>query len=172
MTSFLIVDDDQTFSETLADAISKRGFETSLAHNIDAAEATSREVQPEYVLLDLKMPGGSGLKLIPRLLEIDPFTKIVILTGYASIATAIEAVKLGAVHYLTKPVSVDEIIEAFEKQQGNPDIPLDDNTKSLNDLEGNHIKSVLDRNNGNISATARELGLHRRTLQRKLGKRI
>ncbi len=124
----------------------------------------------EAVVVDLKMPGASGLELIPQLLETDPGTRIVVLTGYANIPTAIEAIKLGAVHYLSKPVSTDDIIAAFAKQEGNPKIPVESEMLKLDAAEREHILTAFERNGRNISATARELGMHRRTLQRKLDK--
>ena len=117
-------------------------------------------------LKSVAMPAG----LIPKLLEIEPYLKIVVLTGFASVNTAVEAIKLGAIHYLSKPVGIDEIIEAFNKAQGNAETPIEATTISLQAAEHKYIKSILDKNNGNISATARELKMHRRTLQRKLDK--
>jgi ActR/RegA family two-component response regulator len=108
--------------------------------------------------------------LIPQLLEIDPETRIVVLTGYANISTAVEAIKLGAIYYLSKPVSTDEIIAAFHKQEGNPKTPVGTETLKLGMAEREHIVTALERNRRNVSATARELGMHRRTLQRKLDK--
>jgi two-component system response regulator RegA len=116
------------------------------------------------------MPGASGLELIPKLLEIDPATRIVVLTGYANITTAVEAIKLGAVHYLSKPVSPDDIITAFHKKDGDPKTPVDAESVTLDAAERDIILSAFERNRKNISATARELGMHRRTLQRKLEK--
>jgi two-component system response regulator RegA len=170
MTSLLIVDDDETFCGVLSARLAKRGHEIKLAHNIQQAAIVAKDFEPEWVLVDLKMPGASGLELIPKLLAIDPKTRIVVLTGYASIATAVEAIKLGAIHYLTKPVSTDAIIAAFHKNEGDPKTPVEAETLSLDAAERDHILAVLERNHQNISATARELGLHRRTLQRKLDK--
>ena len=170
MKSVLLVDDDKTFCEVLGQSLSKRGFEVRSAHNVQDAAIIAKESLPEYVVVDLKMPGDSGLTLIPTLLAIDPYTRIVVLTGYASIVTAVEAIKLGAVHYLAKPVGASEIIAAFDKEEGNPQTPIEQDTMPLSTIEWQHIKGTLERNGGNISATARELGLHRRTLQRKLDK--
>lgn len=168
--TILIVDDNKNFVKALKSALQDKNFEVLTAHNIKDAESVAKEHEPEFCIVDLKMPGESGLKLIPRLLEIDPQTNIVILTGYAHVETAIEAIKLGATHYLSKPVEVDEILAAFDKKEGNPDTMINDTVASLDDVEKEHILSVLKKNNNNISATARELKLHRRTLQRKLGK--
>lgn len=170
MNSLLIVDDDRTFCDVLAEHFTRRGFEVKLAHDVEEAHAVARDFNSEWALLDLKMPGDSGLALIPRLLAIDPLTRIVVLTGYAGIATAVEAIKLGAVHYLAKPVTPDEIIAAFHRKEGDPKVSIDAETPSLGDVEREHILAVFARNQQNISATARELGMHRRTLQRKLDK--
>lgn len=170
MNSILIVDDDKDFCEALAVGLNKRGKEVRVAHDIQGALKTADEFNPEGVVIDLKIEHESGLELIPKLLEIEPQTRIVVLTGYASIATAVEAIKLGAIHYLTKPVSMEDIIAAFHKQEGNPSIPVEPEPFTLSAYERERILSVLERNKYNISATARELGLHRRTLQRKLDK--
>jgi len=170
MTSFLIVDDDKAFCEALKNSFTRRGFEVEVANNgIEAVEIT-RKFNPEWILLDLKMPETSGLELIPKMMEIDSQTSIVVLTGYANISTAVEAIKLGAIHYLSKPVSTDDIIEAFNKKSGDPNAPVETESMKLNVAEREHILSAFERNQRNISATARELGMHRRTLQRKLDK--
>ena len=170
MKTILIVDDDATFCDVLSKSLSKRDFEVFAAHNVCDALVMAKESLPEYAVIDLKMPGDSGLTLISALLAIDPYTRIVVLTGYASISTAVEAIKLGAIHYLAKPVDTNEIIAAFDRNEGNPQTPIEQNAIPLKPLEWQHIKGTLERNGGNISATARELGLHRRTLQRKLDK--
>jgi len=171
LPSLLVVDDDLTFCEVLAAALRKRGFSVSAAHDVaDAFRAAERDL-PEYVVLDLKMPGESGLTLVQRLKAIDNHTRIVVLTGYASIATAVEAIKLGAVHYLTKPADADEIVQAFSRDSGDARIPVDEQRPSVDRLEWEYIQRVLEDCGGNISATARTLGMHRRTLQRKLQKR-
>ncbi len=170
MKTILLIDDDITFCQTLQRSLAKKEFEVKIAHHaVDALQQT-KEFNPEYILVDLKMPSQSGLNLIPQLLEIDPYTLIVVLTGYASITTAVEAIKLGAIHYLAKPVTVDEIIHAFDKKDGNPHTPIEEQLPTVHQLESEYIRSVLERNSGNISATARELKMHRRTLQRKLQK--
>ena len=170
MTSILIIDDDTDFCAALANNLIKRGHETQTAHDGEQAVVTAEYFAPEWVVMDLKMPGVSGLTLIPKLLAIDPATRIVVLTGYAGISTAVEAIKLGAVHYLSKPVSTDDILAAFNKQEGNPDLPVDADHLALSAAERDHILRAFERNQRNLSATARELGMHRRTLQRKLGK--
>jgi two-component system response regulator RegA len=124
------------------------------------------------VVLDLNLNGSSGLALIPQLLAINPACRIVVLTGYASITTAVDAIKLGAVQYLAKPVEIEAILAAFESDD-DPDLDLvaPDEPLSVDRLEWEHIQRVLNENDGNISATARALKMHRRTLQRKLSKR-
>jgi two-component system response regulator RegA len=171
MITLLIIDDDITFCEVLANAMAQQGFDVQLAHDSKSALVTTERFDPEYVLLDLNLSGESGLALIAPLLSIEPYMRIVVLTGYADIPTAVEAIKLGAIHYLAKPVETEELIAAFNKTEGDPTVPIAMGTSSLNRLEWEHIQKVLERNRGNISATARELGMHRRTLQRKLDKK-
>ncbi len=171
LPNLLVVDDDPTFCHVLATALEKRGFAVRIAHDVESAYELAREEPPEFVVLDLKMPGESGLTLVQRLKALDSHTRIVILTGYASVATAVEAIKLGATHYLTKPTDADEIVQAFWQQDGNADIPIGDQRPSVDRLEWEYIQQVLKDCDGNISATARMLGMHRRTLQRKLQKR-
>jgi len=171
--TLLIVDDDITFSQVLARAMRKRGFETFVAHDIESALNLARSnlaQTPAYAVIDLKLAEQSGLQLIAALATALPEINIVMLTGYASIATAVEAVKLGATHYLCKPAGVDEILEAFNLGSGNANIELPGNPLSIDRLEWEHIQKILQDNQGNISATARILGMHRRTLQRKLQK--
>jgi len=169
--TLLLVDDDEAFLNALAMAMRKRGFLVSLANSAEAAFELAQLDPPEFAVVDLKMSGNSGLVLVRQLASLQAGIKIVILTGYASIATAIEAIKLGATHYLAKPVDADEIIAAFTKQSGNEEIELSHNPLSVDRLEWEHIQRVLVENDGNISATARSLNMHRRTLQRKLGKK-
>lgn len=170
MTHLLIIDDDRLFCEVLDAAFTRRGFSVTHAQDSTRALALAAEHGPEYILLDLKLAAESGLAITPKLLASDPFARIVILTGYASVATAVEAIKLGAVHYLAKPASVEAILDAFTRQGGDPNVPVADPPQSVLDVEWEHIRRALARNDGNISATARELRMHRRTLQRKLDK--
>jgi two-component system, response regulator RegA len=167
----LVVDDDVTFCSVLSDALLKRNFNVVLAHNVDDAITIAEKCSPEYAVIDLRMDGSSGLNLIPRLKSLDEHTRIVILTGYASIATAVEAIKLGANYYLTKPADADEIVAAFERDEGNPSTPITARPMSVNRLEWEHIQKIMSDCGGNISAAARSLGMHRRTLQRKLYKK-
>lgn len=168
--SLLIVDDDLTFCEVLAKAMRKRGFNVTTAHSVETALKYAETSSPEYVTIDLRLPGTSGLVLVEKLKQLDPGTRIVMLTGYASITTAVEAIKLGATHYLAKPVDADDIMAAFERTEGNTDTQITENPLSVRKFEWEHIQRVLAENNGNISVTAKMLNMHRRTLQRKLGK--
>lgn len=170
-SSLLLVDDDDTFREVLGRALERRGYAVTSAGSVDAALIKAQEQPPEYAVVDLKMPGDSGLVLIEKLIELDPNTRIVMLTGYASIATAIEAIKLGATHYLAKPVDADEVVAALNKVDGDSSLFVSDSPLSVDRLEWEHIHRVLAENDGNISATARALKMHRRTLQRKLNKK-
>lgn len=167
----LIVDDDEMFCHVLNRALTRRGYEVIVAHDAEQALAMAAQHMPTMATLDLKLENSSGLKLLPELLAISPQCRIVVLTGYSSIATAVEAIKLGAVNYLCKPVDADDVLTAFERQSGDPDIELADNPPSINRITWEHIQKVLQEHDGNISATARALGMHRRTLQRKLQKR-
>ena len=168
---YLLVDDDMVFGETLARSLGRLGKRVAVAHHENGALEINRLQKPERIVLDLKLEHSSGLHLIQRLKADNPQSSIVILTGYSSIATAVEAIKLGAHHYLCKPASVEEIINAFEKTSGDPGASLAGNPPSVERLEWEHIQRVLDEHEGNVSATARALGMHRRTLQRKLSKK-
>ena len=168
--SLLLVDDDDTFRDVLCHALEKRNFSVSVAHSVEQALPMAQANPPEYAVVDLKMSGASGLVLVKLLHELDPATRIVVLTGYASIATAVEAIKLGATQYLSKPANADEIVAAFGHQAGS-DLSLNVQPSSVERLEWEHINRVLQEYQGNISATARALNMHRRTLQRKLAKR-
>jgi two-component system response regulator RegA len=169
--SLLIVDDDQTLCSVLAKAMQKRGFETRVAHDVATALALAKDDPPEYAIIDLSMPGESGLNLISQLKKIDAHTRMVVLTGYASVATAVEAIKLGAIHYLAKPADADEILNSFHRDEGDSKVPIPVRPLSVARLEWEHIQKVLAECDGNISETARRLNMHRRTLQRKLNKR-
>lgn len=169
--TLLVVDDDVTFAQVLARSLGKRGYATCVAHDIAGALALAQTRAPAYAVVDLKLADSSGLVLIEQLVAAVPGIHIVMLTGYASIATAVEAVKLGATQYLCKPASVDEILDAFAQRAGKADVELPEHPLSVDRLEWEHIQRVLRDHDGNISATARILGMHRRTLQRKLQKR-
>ena len=169
--TLLVVDDDPAFNRVLLRALGQRGFDTYGATDSEGALELAQDHSPEFIVLDLNIGGESGLKLIRPLLEASPGVRILVLTGYASIATAVDAVKLGAIQYLAKPAEVDAIIKALRADdviigEHVPDAPM-----SVDRLEWEHIQRVLAENDGNISATARALQMHRRTLQRKLSKR-
>src|SRR5690606_37203144 len=168
---FLIIDDDTTFASVLSRSLSKRGYGVATAHDDGQAVAACTAHRPINIILDLKLEQSTGLNLITRLKQLSPTTRIVILTGYSSIPTTVEAIKLGATNYLCKPASVDEIIDAFGHTQANPGVDVPLQPPSVDRLEWEHIQRVLSDNDGNISATARALNMHRRTLQRKLQKR-
>jgi two-component system response regulator RegA len=167
--SILLVDDDVTLRERLARALRERGFDVRTAGSADEAMELVRQDSPEMAVLDLKMPGRSGVDLLREMREHDPATRVLVLTGYGSIATAIEATKLGAEGYLPKPVDADELLAAFARSGAGP-VPDHFETPSLARAEWEHIQRVLVDCGGNISEAARRLGIHRRSLQRKLQK--
>jgi two-component system response regulator RegA len=168
--SLLLVDDDATFRAVLSRALEKRGFTVTTADSVETALPLAIANPPEYAVLDLKMDGASGLVLVQKLHELDAATRIVMLTGYASIATAVEAIKLGATQYLSKPANADEIVAAFG-HNASTDVQFEAQPATVERLEWEHIQRILHENGDNISATARILNMHRRTLQRKLSKR-
>ncbi len=170
--SVLLIDDDDIFVRVLARALAARGFDVRTAGNRADALVAAREQQPDHAVLDLKLGDENGLALIPELLEIQPDLRILLLTGYASIATAVEAIKRGATDYLAKPVDADQVVQAL--RGGGDGIETTSTpfaAPPLKRLEWEHIQRVLAECDGNISEAARRLGLHRRTLQRKLAKR-
>lgn len=168
--TLLLVDDDHTFSLVLSQALARRGFEVHVANDVEAGVLLAESVDPEYAVIDLRIGAESGLVLVKRLHEIDANTRIVMLTGFASITTAVEAIKLGAVHYLAKPADVDDIITALHREQGDESVEIKEKPLSVRQLEWEHLQKILVDHGGNISAAARALGMHRRTLQRKLEK--
>ena len=167
----LLVDDDQTFCNVLSQALEKREFDVAVAYDVQSGLELAEKIEPEYAVIDLRIGHESGLELVNKLISLDDHTRIVILTGYASIATAVEAIKLGAIHYLTKPANADEIIKVLNKNEGDSSISISEAPLSIKRLEWEHLQKVLMENDGNISAAARALNMHRRTLQRKLDKR-
>lgn len=180
MKQFLIIDDDQAFSYVLARAIRKKGFAAVVANDSQTALAVLRDAAEStvtHIILDLKLAETNGLLLLPRLLQIDATVQVVVLTGYASVATTVEAIKQGAVNYLSKPATVEEIFAAFESDSsgetsiGAQTQAIEDNPLSVQRMEWEYIQRQLIAHNHNIAATARALGMHRRTLQRKLQKR-
>lgn len=175
--SVLLVDDDERLRRRMARAFEERGYETAQAGGYDEAMTIATAESTELAVVDLRMPDRSGLEVVRELHRIDPATKIVVLTGYGSIATALEAVRLGATHYLTKPADVDEVIAALYRDEskgpGSRPSTIDQETletPSLARVEWEHIQRVLTDCGGNITKAARRLGIHRRSLQRKLAK--
>ena len=167
----LLVDDDPAFTRIAARVLTRRGYEVQVANTIEAALQLADTSLP-CAVVDLVIGNTSGLALVPQLRALNPAMRILVLTGYASIATAVDAIKLGADNYLAKPADADAILRALRNTAAHhagalpPDTPL-----SVDRLEWEHIQRVLAENAGNISATARALKMHRRTLQRKLAKR-
>ena len=170
----LLVDDDAVFARVLGRALNARGFSVRTAtssHEAMAQLSSDGGLRLDFAILDLNLGGNSGLKLIGAIRRASPACRIVVLTGYASISTAVDAIKLGADQYLAKPIEVDAIVRALVDVQAPAQDDAGDNTLSVSRLEWEHIQRVLAENGGNISATARALKMHRRTLQRKLTKR-
>ena len=167
----LLVDDDEIYCEVLGDALTKRNFAVSTAHNLTDALKLARNIEPEYAVVDLRIGTESGLELVKQLAELDENTRIVMLTGFASVTTAVESIKLGAVHYLTKPATADEVVAALHREEGDATVEPSEQPLSVKRLEWEHLQKVLSEHEGNISAAARALNMHRRTLQRKLAKR-
>ncbi len=167
----LLVDDDVTFCAVLKSALEKRNFQVMIANDVASAMQLAEQTEPEYAVIDLRIGFESGLEMVKKLISLDSNTRIVMLTGFASIATAVEAIKLGAIHYLTKPANADEIVKALHKNEGDASVAISDNPLSVKRLEWEHLQKVLMQHEGNISAAARALNMHRRTLQRKLEKR-
>lgn len=168
-----IVEDDASFAQTLKRSFERRGYTVRLAAGFDQLKQLLENQSPRYAVVDLKLGGGgaSGLACVETLHAHDPAMLIVVLTGFASIATAVEAIKLGACHYLAKPSNTDDIEEAFSKAAGNAQVKLTERATSIKTLEWEHIHRTLVETNFNISEAARRLGMHRRTLARKLEKR-
>ena len=167
----VIVDDDQAFAKTLKRSFERRGYEVVVAATLDQVELLLATRTPGYAVVDLKLAGASGLACLQVLHAHDPAMLIVVLTGFASIATAVEAIKLGACHYLAKPSNTDDIEAAFGKAAGNADVSMSERATSIKTLEWERIHEMLAATDFNISETARRLGMHRRTLARKLEKR-
>lgn len=167
----LLVDDDKVFCKVLKAALERRGFEVLVAYNLEKGLALAEQYLPEYAVIDLRIGLDSGLELVKKLISLDANTACVMLTGFASIATAVEAIKLGAIHYLTKPTNADEIVNTLSRNEGDPGVSINKNPPSAKRLEWEHLQKVLLHHDGNISAAARALNMHRRTLQRKLEKK-
>lgn len=168
--TFLVVDDDERFRERLERALTKRGFQVWAAEDAEQGLELMKVHNPEQAIVDLRMPGMNGLQLVKALLEEEPHLRIVVLTAYGSIATALEAVRRGAIDYLQKPADIEEILHAFAREPDGdrPEPPIE--VPSLARAEWEHINRVLEECGGSIRAAARLLNMHRRTLQRKLAK--
>ena len=169
--TLLIIEDDAVFSRTLRKSFERRHYNVSVASGVAEMQGALQTETPDYAVVDLKLADGSGLECIKALHQHDRDMKIVVLTGYASIATAVEAIKRGACNYLCKPADADDVLAALLSQHADLDSLVPENPMSVDRLQWEHIQRVLSEHDGNISATARALGMHRRTLQRKLQKR-
>lgn len=163
--TLLLVDDDRSFNLALSAALRRRNFRVVVAHGVQEGFDEAQAWSPSHAVIDLRLADGNGLDLAERLVALFPELKVVILTGYGSIRTAVDAMKVGAIQYLTKPVSPEAVIHAFA---GNS--PDDTQVLSLEEVEREHLQRTLDECGGNISEAARRLNMHRRTLQRKLAK--
>jgi two-component system response regulator RegA len=169
--SLLVVEDDPAFARALIRSFERRGYAVVLCDHAEAVATTLETSVPDFAIVDLKLIGPSGLECVKLLHHRNPATRIVVLTGFASIATAVEAIKLGACHYLAKPANADDIEAAFGREQGDSSVALSPRPSSLKTLEWERIHETLVETEFNISETARRLGMHRRTLARKLLKR-
>jgi two-component system response regulator RegA len=167
----VVVEDDEGFARTLRRSFERRGYTVVMATGRDDLQELLKERSPGYAVVDLKLASASGLACVEALHRFNPDMLIVVLTGFASITTAVEAIKLGACHYLAKPSSTDDIEAAFHKAAGNADVAVIERPTSIKTLEWEHIHQTLVDTDFNISETARRLGMHRRTLARKLEKR-
>lgn len=166
-----IVEDDDAFARTLKRSFERRGYRVFAVASHEALVALLADHRPGFAVVDLKLGGASGLACVQTLRATDPDMRIVVLTGFASIATAVEAIKLGASYYLAKPSNTDDIEAAFARSEGDPDAPLAERQSSIKTVEWEHIHQTLVETDFNISEAARRLGMHRRTLARKLEKR-
>ena len=167
----ILIEDDEGFARTLKRSFERRGYGVLWAEGFDRMAQLLQSHSPGYAVVDLKLEGASGLACVEALHAHDPDMLIVVLTGFASIATAVEAIKLGACHYLAKPSNTDDIEDAFQKAAGNAEVALTERPTSIKTLEWERIHQTLVETDFNISETARRLGMHRRTLARKLEKR-
>lgn len=168
----VIIEDDPSFARTLQKSFERRGYAVTHAASPDELSRLLELAEPfQFAVVDLKLGTASGLVCVEALHKADPATRIIVLTGFASIATAVEAIKLGASHYLPKPANTDEIEAAFGREHGDPGVPLEGRKSSIKTVEWEYIQSTLAECDFNISEAARRLGMHRRTLARKLDKR-
>jgi two-component system response regulator RegA len=162
----LLCDDDATFRRRLKGSLSRLGLEVFEAENAEDALRAQSQYNPDSAVVDLRMPGQSGLWLVGELLKGNPRISIVVLTGFGSIATALEAVRCGAINYLTKPVSAEHLVAAFAPDRVSPQTPIQ--MPSLAEVEAEYVQRVLSECDGNVTQSAKVLGVHRRSLQRKL----
>ncbi len=169
--TILVVDDDEVFCQVMQRALVRRGFQVEVCSNITSAEHAAKDRHFKKAIVDLKIAQESGLALIRSLKTINPTIEIIMLTGYSSVSTAVEAIKLGALNYFCKPIDLDEILKAFTDTDLMTEEPAPISTPTLDRVEWEHIQKILQDHQGNVSAAARSLGMHRRTLQRKLQKR-
>jgi two-component system response regulator RegA len=170
-TNILIIDDDTDFTEILSQSLERQNYPNQISHNAQDALTKASQTPFTHATLDLNLDQTFGIDLIPKLLEISPNLIIIVITGYASLATAVEAIKKGATHYLPKPIRAKDIIALLDPSKGHPNLtPKFNNASSLETLEWEHIQTTLQNYDYNISKTAEHLGLSRRTLQRKLKK--
>jgi two-component system response regulator RegA len=167
----LIIEDDEVFAQVLSRSLASKGLSVESFHSITEARSNHKSRTPDYIILDLFLDDDSGLSLLPELRLFHPNCKILVLTGYASIATTVKAIKLGADNYLPKPANVTQILQALQYEESKQEVTTEAEPLSVERLEWEHIQSVLAQHEGNVSATARALGMHRRTLQRKLAKK-
>lgn len=168
--SLVIVEDDASFAKALRRSFERRDYQVTVCDSVEDLGALLDTTPMQFAVVDLKLNGASGLECVKMLHARDPSTKIVVLTGFASIATAVEAIKLGACHYLAKPSNADDIEAAFEKETGDSTVALTNRPTSIKNLEWERIHETLVETEFNVSETARRLGMHRRTLARKLAK--
>lgn len=168
-SAWLLIDDDEAFLQVLQRSLHRQGIEAFRAHNHNEAKGALASRTFRKCVLDLNLAGESGLQLLPELLAHQPELEVLVLTGYGSIATAVEAMRRGAVNYLCKPVTLNQLKAGFEMLDSSPDLRRE--PPSVGEMEWEHLQRILNENNGNVSATARALNMHRRTLQRKLQKR-
>jgi two-component system response regulator RegA len=162
----VVCDDDEPFRRRLVRALRDRGIEAYEAENASNCLEVFQEYQPDAVLVDLRMPGEGGLWVVSEIARLNPACKTVVLTGFGSIATALEAVRRGAVNYITKPASIDQILNAFSPESSDATQTVE--MPSLAEIEAEYVQRVLEQCDGNVSQSAKVLGVHRRSLQRKL----
>lgn len=166
--TLLLADDDDAFRDAMSRALGRRGFAVTASRNVDEAEAEAEKQVFEYALVDVRMPGRSGIDLVAALRRIDEGTRVVVLTGYGTIANAVEAMRAGAADYLTKPVDAAACERSLLGRAEAAPVPEDDNVPSLERVEYEYLQRVLADCGGNVSEAARRLRMHRRSLQRKI----